>query len=351
VKQRDRLSLLVASLAVIVAALGAAAAVIALAGYDVGDSAEAAFRGAFGGPFAVLSATLKRATPLLFLGVSVAIAFRAGVLNIGGEGQLLAGATAAVAVALALPAETPAVVFVFLEVAVGAAAGALWAIPPAWLRSRFKVSEVVSTLLLNFVALNLVGFLIRGPLQEPSRSYPQSAEIPLNAQLPILIPGQRLHLGFLLAILAAVGTWFVLRRTAAGFRLLAAGANPDAARSAGRIDVSRVQSRALIASGALAGLAGASEASGVTFFLYENLSPGYGYTAIAVALLGGLNPSGIFLAAVFFGALGAGADTMQRDAGVPPEFASVVAAVVLLGLLAAPVARKRLLATRSAGAA
>jgi ABC-type uncharacterized transport system permease subunit len=309
---------------------------IAVAGFDLGEAVRAAVRGTIGSPFAVFSATLTRTTPLLFLGIAVAIAFRAGVLNIGGEGQFLVGAAAGVATALALPPETPPPLLLPLELAAGVAAGAAWGVVPAWLVRRFGVSEVVSTLLLNFVALNLVGFLIRGPLQEPTGAYPQSSAIPESAWLPMLLPGQQLHLGFLLAVALAGATWWYFRRTASGFRLILTGASPSVAESAGRVDVASVRFRALVVSGAIAGLAGVSTAAGTTHILYEGLSPGYGYAAIGVALLGGLHPGGIVAAAIVFGMLGAGADAMQRDAQVPPELASVMAAVVILGMLAIP---------------
>lgn len=312
-----------------------AAVIITAAGLDAGAALRAALDGAFGDSFAVLSATLKRMTPLLMMGIAVAIAFRAGVLNIGAEGQFLAGATAATAVASLLPATLGSLAFVG-ALAAGTVAGAGWAAIAAWLRRRYSVTEVVSTLLLNFVALNLVGYLIRGPLQEPTGAYPQSATIPDVGTLPFLFAEQRLHLGFLLALATAFGAWWVLKYTAAGFRLRATGAGPDAARSAGQIPVERVQAAALIASGAIAGLAGASELTGVTHTLYEGIASGSGYTAIGVALLGGLHPGGIVVAAIFFGALGAGADAMQREAAVPAEFASVVAAIVILGVLAVP---------------
>lgn len=316
-------------------AVAVAAAIITVVGLDAGAALRAAVDGAFGDSFAVFSATLKRMTPLLMLGIAVAVAFRAGVLNIGAEGQFLAGATAATAVALRLPDAFGPLVFLG-ALSAGAIAGAGWAAIAAWLRRRYLVTEVVSTLLLNFVALNLVGFLIRGPLQEPTGAYPQSATIPDVGRLPLLLAEHRLHLGFLIALATALGTWWVLKFTAAGFRLRATGASPDAARSAGQIPVERVQATALVASGAIAGLAGASELTGVTHALYEGISPGYGYTAIGVALLGGLHPGGIVIAAIFFGALGAGADAMQREAAVPAEFASVVAAIVILGVLAVP---------------
>ncbi len=326
-----------AQLLVVAGALAIVAGFVAVAGYDVSEAASAAFDGAFGSAFAVLSGTLKRATPLLLLGVAVAVAFRAGVLNIGAEGQFLSGAAAAVAVGLYASPGTPGPVLVLSELAAAAAAGLAWAGIAAWLKARFRVTEVVSTLLLNFVAINLVGYLVRGPLQEPTYTYPQSPTIGDVARLPLLFDGHRLHLGFLISLAVAVGAWWVFSRTAAGFRLRLAGLSPRAAASAGLVPVERVQAKALLVSGAIAGVAGFCEVTGVTYRLFEGLSPGYGYTAIAVALLGNLNPIGIIASATLFGALGSGADAMQRNAGIPAEFASVVAALIVLGVLAVPV--------------
>ena len=331
----ERLRGLLWPLAVVSVSGAAVALVVISAGYDIGAAVGAAVDGALGSPYAVVSATLKRMTPLLFLGIAVAVAFRAGVLNIGAEGQFLVGAAAAAVAGLQL-AETLGPITPAAMLLAGAVAGSVWAGIAAWLRQRYNVTEVVSTLLLNFVATNLIGFLIRGPMQEPTQAYPQSALIADVARLPLVVEGQRLHVGFVIALALAGASWWALRNTAAGFRLRAVGASPSAARSAGLIDANRVQASALVVSGAVAGLAGACELSGVTFALYEGLSPGYGYAAIGVALLGGLNPLGIIAAAFFFGALGAGADAMQREAAVPAEFASVVAAVVVLGVLAVP---------------
>ena len=219
--------------------------------------------------------------------------------------------------------------------------GAAWAGVAAWLRRRFGVLEVISTIMLNFVAVNAVAYLVRGPLQEPLHIYPQSPTLPASLHLPRLIPGTRLHIGFAMAVVAAVGAWWVLRHTAAGFRLRVAGANPFAAASAGRIDVPAVTARAFLVSGAVAGLAGAVEVTGVTYALYENISPGYGYTAIAVALLANLNPLGVIASGVLFGALEAGAGGMQRDAGVPSVVVSVVEAAVVLAILGVGVLRAR----------
>jgi simple sugar transport system permease protein len=202
------------------------------------------------------------------------------------------------------------------------------------------VLEVISTIMMNFVALYLVGYLVRGPLQEPTRIYPQSSPLPETVRLP-LFADTRLHIGFAIAIACAVGMWWSLRATAAGFRVRVIGANPDAARSAGLVDVPVTTFRTFLVSGGLAGLAGAVEVMGVTYSLYENLSPGYGYTAIAVALVGALNPMLTAVSGVFFGALEAGASAMQRDAGIPSVLATIVEASLILLLLAVSVVRRR----------
>ncbi len=319
---------------------------LALTGQPAAAALAAWWQGALGSSDAIVSATLVRATPLVLAGLAVALAFRAGVLNVGAEGQLLAGAGAAAA-AGGLLAATLGGVTVVAALAAGTLAGAAWAGVAAWLRRRFGVLEVISTIMLNFVALNAIGYLVRGPLQEPTRVYPQSATLAPGARLPLLLPDSRLHVGFAIAVAAAIGLWWTLRETAAGFRVRAAGANPNAAASAGLVDVPRTTGRAFLASGALAGLAGAVEVTGVTFALYENLSPGYGYTAIAVALLANLHPLGVIATGILFGALEAGASAMQRDAGVPATTVSVVEALLILLVLAA----ERVRATRRVQAA
>jgi simple sugar transport system permease protein len=299
----------------------------------MGDALRALLAGAFGSWYAFGSGTLVRAAPLILTGLAVAIAFRAGVFNIGAEGQFIVGAAAATAAALAMHS-LPAFILVPSMLVLGFGAGALWAWIAAILRARFHVLEVISTIMLNFVALHLVSYLVRGPLQEPTHIYPQTVTFVDAARLPRFGSTTRLHLGFLVAVLACVAAWFVVRYTAAGFRLRAVGANPDAARSAGMIDAARTTMRAFLISGALAGLAGAIEVSAVTYALYENISPGYGFTAIAVALLAQLNPLAVVGTGILFGALEAGATAMQRDAGVPSVVVSIVEALIILVLLA-----------------
>lgn len=314
------------------AVLALLAAILALSGFAIGPALSALVGGAIGSPYAIFSATLIRATPLILTGLAVALAFQGGILNIGAEGQLLAGAAVAAAVALAGGNALGGGALVLALVA-SAAGGAAWAAIPAWLRRRFGVLEVISTIMMNFVALYAVGYLVRGPLQEPTRIYPQSSTLPAATHLPTLIPGTRLHIGFALAVIAAGGAWYVVRHLAAGFRLRVVGANPAAAASAGGIDVAAVSMRTFLLSGAIAGLAGGVELTGVTYALYENISPGYGYTAIAVALLAGLHPGLVILSGIFLGALEAGAAAMQREAGVPLVVVSVVEASIILAIV------------------
>jgi len=321
---------------------------LTVAGYDPGLALGALWRGAFGSWYALTSATLVRAVPLIVLGLGVALAFRAGALNIGAEGQFYAGAIAATWVGLHVAGwPTPlAIGSVLLSAAV---AGVLWIAVPVFLKIRFGVLEVISTLLLNFVAEAAVSYAVTGPLQEARGVYPQSDAIAEVARLPVL-GGTRLHIGIVLAIVLALVLRVVFVRTRIGFRLRAVGLGPRAARVSGRIPVTRVLAAALLWSGAFAGLGGGVEISGVSYALFQNLSPGYGFTAIAVALLARLNPVGVLATGLLFGALEAGAQGMQREAGVPAVAVSVVEAVIILVVLLADVLARRRVAAPIADA-
>jgi ABC-type uncharacterized transport system permease subunit len=309
------------------------------AGYDARAALSALWSGAFGSWYAFTSATLVRAVPLTLIGLGIAVAFRAGVFNIGAEGQFYAGAIAATWVGLHV-AGRPAGLAAGALLLAAALAGAAWVAIPVWLKLRFGVIEVISTLLLNFVAESLVSLMVLGPLQERDQIYPQSDAIAESARLP-LWGDTRLHAGFLIALLAALILWFLFSRTLWGFRLRAVGLGPRAAEVSGGIDSQRMGAAALFLSGAMAGLAGGVEVSGVSYALFPNLSPGYGFTGIAVALLGGLHPVGVLIAGILFGALEAGAAAMQRDAGVPAVAVYVVEAVIIIVALLATGPRGR----------
>ena len=315
------------------------AAGLRLAGYDAATALAALWQGAAGSWYALTSATLVRAVPLIIIGLGIALAFRGGALNIGAEGQFYAGAIAATWVGLHV-AGRPAGVATTSVLLAATLAGMAWVVVPVWLKLRFGVLEVISTLLLNFVAESLVSLMVQGPLQEAQHIYPQSDPIAEAARLPLL-PGTRLHAGLLLALAGAAVLWYVFARTLWGFRLRAVGAGPRAAENSGRIDARRMGAVALLGSGALAGLAGGVEVSGVSYALFQNLSPGYGFTAIAVALLARLHPLGVVATGILFGALEAGAGAMQRDAAVPSVAVYVVEAVVIVGVLLADVSARR----------
>lgn len=322
----------------VAAGLVVLAAGLALAGYDPAAGLGALVRGAFGSWYAFASGTLVRAVPLVLIGLAVAIAMTGGALNIGGEGQFYAGAIAATWAGLHMTTFSP-VVAIPLVMLAGAAAGLLWIVVPVVLKVRAGVLEVISTLLLTFVAEAFVSLMVQGPLQEAAGIAPQSDPIARAAQLPTW-PGTRLHLGVVVALVATAAAWWVVTRTAWGFALRASGAGPRAAATVGGIDPVRTAATALLVSGALAGLAGAIEVQGVSYALYQNLSPGYGFTAIAVALLARGSLPGVLLSGLLFGALETGAGGMQREAGIPSVVVYVAEAVIIAVVLVATRGRK-----------
>lgn len=312
-------------------------AVAALLVLAAGAPPLAAFRsileGAAGSQNALLE-TLTRATPLIFTGLAVAVAFRARLWNIGAEAQLYIGAVVTVLLgtgALGLPA----LLLLPLIMVAAAFAGGLTLLGPTWLKTRFGVDEVVTTLLLNFIVLLLVSLLIEGPLKDPrGLGWPQSERLVAEARLPRLVTGRRLHWGFPIALGAALLVWLVMARTTFGFAMRAVGQNRAAARFAG-IRVERVLLGTALLSGGLAALAGFSEAAGLRGNLTRDLSPGFGYTGIVVAMLAGLHPLGVVLAAVFVAGIFVGADATSRTAGVPSYLANVIVATALLSMVTA----------------
>lgn len=280
-----------------------------------------------------LTQTLVKATPLLLVGLGVTIAFRGGVINIGGEGQLIVGALAATAVALALP-EWPGVILLPLTLAAGALAGGAWGGVPGVLKGRLKVNEILSTIMMNQIALQLANFLLRGPMIDPAElaagtQIAQSAQLPQQVWLARLVPRTLLHAGAIIAVVMAALVYVFLWRTTVGYRIRAVGLNPDAARYAG-MRVSVYQALSLILGGAFAGLAGAVEVLGVQHRMLEGLSGGYGFSGIVAALFGKLHPLGAIPASVFFGGLLVGADKMQRAVQVPSALIDTLLGLVVL---------------------
>jgi simple sugar transport system permease protein len=290
-------------------------------------------KGAAGSRFALLE-TLTRATPLIFTGLAVAVAFRARLWNIGAEAQLYIGAVVTVVLGTgALP--LPAIILLPLIAVCAMAAGAMLLAGPAFLKTRFGVDEVVTTLLLNFIVLLFVSMLLEGVLKDPTGlGWPQSQKLIDAARLPRIIQGKRLHYGFVLALVSAVAIWVVMTKTALGYEMRAVGHNPEAARFAG-IPVNGVLMKTALLSGGLAALAGFSEVSGLKGNLTLDLSPGFGYSGIVVAMLAMLNPLAVVLAAIFVAGIFVGADAMSRTAGVPSYIADVMVATALLTMVTA----------------
>jgi ABC-type uncharacterized transport system permease subunit len=314
------------------AALLLALAVLFLTGAALVRAVPLLIAGAAGSLFAVTE-TLTRATPLIFTGLAAAAAFRARLWNIGAEGQLYAGALAAVAVGGGA-VEAPAYVLLPLVMLAGAAAGALLLLGPVLLKTRLAVDEVVTTLLLNFVVLLFVQMMLEGAMKDPmGMGWPQSVPVVEGAGLPKLVAQMRLHAGLLLALAAAVIVHILVRSTPLGLEMRAVGGNAAAARFAG-ISVPGTLVTAGLISGALAGLAGASEVAGLKGYLTSDLSPGFGYAGIVVAMLAQLNALAVVPAAIFIAAVFVGADSMSRTLAVSNYFADLVVALALMTTLA-----------------
>jgi simple sugar transport system permease protein len=311
------------------------AALVQWAGAPVGRTYSLLLQGAFGSVFA-WSETLTRATPLILSGLAVSVAFRARLFNIGAEGQLYAGALTAVAIGGGLAGEAiehaPGLFFAAMIVS-SALAGAAVLLGPAWLKIRLGVDEVVTTLLLNFIVLLFVSAMLDGPMKDPAAmGWPQSVAIAPDLELSKLVERTRVHTGLLWALASALVLWVMLRSTVLGFDIRALGAQARAAAFAGVPPRKTMLSVALI-SGSLAGLAGAIEVAGRTSYLTLDMSPGYGYSGIVIAMLAGLHPLGVVVAGVFVAGVLVGADSMGRALGVPTYLADVIVAVALLSVL------------------
>jgi ABC-type uncharacterized transport system permease subunit len=307
----------------LVAVIGAAA----LVGATPGEIAAIAARGSLGSADAIAE-TLLKTTPLLLTGLSVGIAFRAGVWNIGAEGQFLAGAMAAFLVARLAPTGIAGLVLSLLAACAG---GAFWGALASILRIWRNAPEVLTTILLNFIAYHLLGWAVNGPLRESSQQYPQTDPIPQAIWLPAL-GTTRLHAGIVVAVALAAAVYLLIYRTTAGLHLRAVGYNPDAARHVG-INVPLASLQAMSMSAALAGLAGGIELLGVTHRLFERFAAGYGYSGIAVALLAQLHPLAVIASAFFFGCMSAGAAELQRAAGISSALATLGQAIVILAIV------------------
>ncbi len=317
----------------IIATVIAASLLAMLAGANPFSVLGLIIKGAFGSQFALLE-TLNRATPLIFTGLAVAVAFRARLWNIGAEAQLYAGALV-VAILGAGLLDWPSILLLPVMAILAMLAGAIVLLIPALLKVRLGVDEVVTTLLINFIFLLFVSMLLEGALKDPmGMGWPKSARLINEARLPRIMEGLRLHWGFGLALISAAIVWIIGARTTLGYEMRAVGLNRDAAEFAG-IPVGRVLIKTALLSGGLAALAGYSEVAGLKGSLTLDLSPGFGYTGIIVAMLALLNPLGVVVAALFVAGIFVGADSMSRAVGVPTYLADIMLATALLLMVVA----------------
>lgn len=304
---------------------------------SVGSAYSGLLAGALGNPFkdiTPVTETLLRATPLILAGLAVALGFRAGLFNIGAEGQIYIGALFATAVGINFP-DLPLLIHLPLAVAAGFVGGAVYGFVPGILKARTGAHEVITTIMLNYVSYLVVDLALRQVFfQLPGRDDPVSKFIVPSATLPRLLTDERLHWGLILALLAAVAVWWLLFRSTKGFEFRAVGLNPSGARYAG-ININRTVVVTMMISGGLAGLAGASEILGTNLRLTPGFSPHWGFDAIAIALLGSSRPVGVVFSAILFGALRAGATPMQAQTGIPIDLVVVIQGLVIM-FIAAP---------------
>jgi len=329
------------------AALGVGAVMLLVLGANPIRAYGALVEGAFGSTNN-LAETAVKAVPLLLVGLGICIAFRASVTNIGGEGQMIIGAIMGTVVGLSLP-DGPSLLIVPLALLAGFVGGALWGAIPGALKAYFHVNEILSTVMMNAIAVQIMNFLLRGPLIDPAQAelasqIPQTAALPNNFRLPRLVP-TRLHLGAVIAILLAVAVYILLWRTTLGYRIRAVGQNPDASRYGG-IRVRRHMVTALLLSGAFAGLAGAVQVYGLNYrMITDGSATGFtgsaGFNGIVAALFGQLHPIGTIPASFFFGALLVGANKLQRVMQVPSSFIIGLNGLVVVFVVSSDIWRRR----------
>lgn len=317
--------------------------VIAFAGGNPIAAYIGLFEGAFGSARAI-SETAVWASPYIFAGLAVALAFKGGLFNIGAEGQLALGAVASAWVGYRLPellgVTLPMIIHLPLAVGAGMLAGAFWGAIPGWLKAKTGAHEVINTIMMNYIALNIVSFLLNGPMKDPN-PLNVIARTPLvadGARFTPIFDGFRVHWGFILALVMAGLVWWILWKTTLGFEIRTAGANPDAGKYAG-INVQRTIILSMTISGMLAGFAGATEVTALNYRHELGFSQGYGFDAIAIALLGKNHPAGVVLASILFGAMRNGATRMQFLTQIPVDVISVIQALILLFVAADAIVR------------
>jgi simple sugar transport system permease protein len=324
------------SLYSLVLGLGLGAALLTVAGADPVIAYLTIIEGSFGSLYRI-GETLIKITPFMWAGLGVAVGFKSGYWNIGAEGQIIIGALLTVWGGHFF--QLPQPLHIMFCVILGFIGGGLWSLVAGALKAKLGINEVLTTLMLNYVALWLAHYFIHGPWEDPSKVWAQTFSVLDSAKLPKILPGTRAHLGIILAVATAVILHQLLSKSVLGYRLRAVGENPTASKAAG-IDTVKIMLLASFLSGALAGLAGVSEILGVHFFLEDGLTEGYGYTSIAVAMLGGLSPMGTLLSASFFGFLINGSNYMQRGVNIPTTTVHVFVGLIILSMLMTPLIKK-----------
>lgn len=335
-KFKTILSFMCISAAVIILSL----LLIAMVGSDVSTAISGFIKGIFGSKYALAEVFVK-ATPLTLAGLGVAVGFKSGYNNIGAEGQLYMGAIAITAVAMLFPG-LPAVLMIPLGILAGFITGGVWSLIPGVLKAKFNISEVIVTIMFNYIALSILGILVRTVLQDKTGSFPMSPILPDSAALPVIIKATRLHGGAIIAVICAVLVYILIWKTPVGYEMRAVGLNPRGSKVAGISIYKSIVLSSLI-SGGLAGIAGVSEIAGLHHKLLEGISPNYGYTAIIVALLGRNHPVGVILAAVGVSALEVGSKAMQRASGVPASISSIIMGAIVILILARNTIFKKLI--------
>jgi ABC-type uncharacterized transport system permease subunit len=334
----SRLSSVLIPMLAILCAFAAGALLIALAGKSPVVAYEALIRSAFGNPNN-WGETLVKTTPLLLAGLGTALAFRARIFNIGAEGQIQMGALGAAFVGLFL-GNLPAFVGIPLILVAGFAMGGLWGGIAGLLKKQFRANEIIVTLMMNYVALAITSYLVGGPWRDPASTEPYTARFSPGTILPVVLPGTRLHAGIFVALLAVAAAWWLVHHTVYGYQSTVVGANEEAARYSG-MNTGLLIVLTMFLSGGLAGLAGVVEVAGLQHRVLQNFSADYGYTAIAIAMLGRVEPLGVAVAAFLFAALVIGSNGMQDLVGVPVSIVFILEGLVLLLVLASGYFRRQ----------
>ena len=322
----------------VLAALGVGAILIALAGISPIEAYRAMLHSAFGNRNNI-GETLVKTVPLLLAGLGTALSFRAKIFNIGAEGQIFMGALGAAFVGLFLGDLKP-IIGIPLVLTSGFITGGIWGGIAGFLKERFHANEIIITLMMNYIAIEITSYLVGGPWRDPKGTEAFTAHFSEGTILPIVLPGTRLHAGIVVAVLAVLVLAWLLKNTVFGYQITIAGANDEVARYSG-MNTRKIILLTMFISGGLAGLAGVGEVAGIHHRVLESFSPGYGYTAIAIAMLGGSNPISVGLSAFLFAALVIGVNGMQDLVGVPVSLVFIIEGLVLLFILASEMFRRK----------